>query len=147
MLMAICHLASERSTCLRNRVGAIIAVDGRPVSIGYNGAPSGKPHCNPDTCGPDKPCLNTVHAEANAIAWAARKGIATEDAWLYCVYSPCQKCAELILASGIRHLVFERLYRDTSPLDYMHYSIAYSSQVEMYQLDNTGLLPWNPDAA
>jgi dCMP deaminase len=146
MLMSFCDAAAERSSCLRNQVGAIIAIDGRPVSVGYNGAAKGKPHCTPATCGPDKPCLNTVHAEANAIAWAARKGIATEGSWLYCTYSPCQKCAELILASGIKYLVFKKLYRDLTPLNYLHYEIGYHEQVRMYQWDNLGISRWNPDA-
>lgn len=149
MLMQFCDSAAERSTCLRNQVGAIIAVDGRPISVGYNGAAEGKSHCTPETCGPDKPCTNTVHAEANAIAFAARKGIATENAWLYCTYSPCQKCAELILSAGIKYLVFKYLYRDTAPLDYLHYDITYTRQVAMYQWDNlnTELTRWDPNAA
>lgn len=148
MLMQFCEAAAERSTCLRNQVGAIIAIDGRPVSVGYNGAAEGKPHCIPETCGPDKPCLNTVHAEANAIAFAARKGIATEGAWLYCTYSPCQKCAELILQAGIKFVVFSQLYRDQDPIDYLTRDIRPEHQVAVFQwFDDAGLIRWDPNAS
>lgn len=153
MLIQFCNAAAERSTCLRNQVGAIIARDGRPISVGYNGAAEGKPHCAPETCGPDKPCTNTIHAEANAIAFAARKGIATEGAWLYCTYSPCQKCAELILQAGIKFLVFEHCYRDMAPLDYLHYNLPRDKQVMIFQWmgslapEGDGLMLWDFDAA
>lgn len=135
MLMEMANIAAQRSTCLRHSVGCVIARDGRPIVMGYNGAPAGKPHCTPENCG-DKPCTNAVHAEANAIAYAARKGIMLEGAWLYCLYSPCQKCAELILGAGIQAIVFEKLYRDTAPLDFMYYDIAIHNRIQIYQVDN-----------
>jgi len=137
MLMDMVHTAAQRSTCMRHSVGCIIARDGRPIVMGYNGAPAGKPHCTPENCG-EKPCTNAVHAEANAIAYAARKGIVLEGAWLYCLYSPCQKCAELILGAGIQAVIFENLYRDIKPLDFMHYDISVSNRVLIYQMDSPG---------
>ena len=103
---------AKRSTCLRRHVGAVIARDSRPISIGYAGAPSGMPHCTPETCSPDKPCENTVHAEANAIAFAAAEGIRVRGAVLYCTVSPCKRCAELIINAGIVKVVFKEKYRD-----------------------------------
>lgn len=109
--------AARRSTCMRNQVGAVIVMDGRPLSIGYNGAPPGRPHCNPETCNDQNPCDTTVHAEANAIAWAARKGVAIEGADLYLTLSPCLSCAKLILAAGIRRVIFDRFYRESAGLN------------------------------
>lgn len=108
--------AARRSTCLRLNVGAVLVRDGRPILAGYNGALSGFPHCTPDTCGPDKPCNNTVHAEVNVIYFAARHGIATAGATLWCTDSPCKICAEAIIQAGIREVVFLRKYRDVGPL-------------------------------
>lgn len=103
--------AAKRSTCLRLQVGAVLVRDGRPILAGYNGALSGFPHCTPDTCGPDKPCSNTVHAEVNLIYFAARHGISTLGSTLWCTDSPCKICAEAIIQAGIQEVVFFRRYR------------------------------------
>lgn len=116
MMMRMAFAASERSTCQRRQVGAIIAREGRPLSIGYAGSPPGFPHCTPETCNSEKPCVNTTHAEANAIAWAARTGVSVEGATLYCTLSPCDSCAKLILAAGIGLVIFQDRYRIADPI-------------------------------
>lgn len=51
ILMRSAWLWSKRSTCARLHVGAVFSRDGRILVSGYNGAPSGIPHCNHDcTC-------------------------------------------------------------------------------------------------
>jgi dCMP deaminase len=85
--------------------------------MGYNGAPSGMPHCDPEICNPDEPCTRTVHAEANAIAFAAKKGIETEGATLYTTASPCNDCAKLLINAGIKRVIFWERYRDASPMN------------------------------
>jgi dCMP deaminase len=119
MLMEMAIIASKRSTCSRKHVGAIIAIEGRPVSVGYAGAPAGLPHCLDHGCltGPDGGCIRTQHAEANAIAFAARKGIATERATLYTTVSPCLACAKLIINAGIEEVWFLELYRKMEGLE------------------------------
>jgi dCMP deaminase len=119
MLMKVAYAAAERSTCVRKQVGAVIALEGRPVSIGYAGAPPGLPHCVEAGCliGPDGGCTRTTHAEANAIAFAARCGVETANAWLVVTLSPCVACAKLILAAGIHEVIFHDTYRDTSGID------------------------------
>ena len=119
MLMEMAITASKRGTCLRRKIGAVIAVEGRVISIGYVGAPSGFPHCTPETCSPGNPCNNTVHAESNAIAAAARAGIATLSARMYTTVSPCLKCAQLIIASGIIAVDYLEEYRDIEPVEYL----------------------------
>lgn len=116
MLMGMAALAAQRGTCLRRSVGAVIARDGRVLSLGYVGAPAGFPHCTPDICGPDKPCERTIHAETNAIAFAAKEGIRIEDSILYTTASPCKECAKLIINSGIRMVWYLDEYRDVAPL-------------------------------
>jgi len=44
--MNLCHVVSERSTCNRKHVGAIIVKDKRPIATGYNGSLQGLPHCD-----------------------------------------------------------------------------------------------------
>ena len=116
LLMDVALLFKARATCLRRKVGAVLARDGRILSTGYGGAPAGVDHCTPETCSPDKPCLRTIHAEANAVAWAARSGIATEPSTLYTTASPCIECAKLLINAGIQRVVYDEEYRDTAPI-------------------------------
>ncbi len=43
--MELALVVAKRSTCLRQKVGAIIVKDKRILATGYNGAPSGMAHC------------------------------------------------------------------------------------------------------
>jgi len=116
MFMEIARIVSKRSTCLRSQVGAVLVKNNRIVSIGYAGSPPGAPHCDPSTCNKDTPggCKNTIHAEKNAIDFAQKEGISTEGATIYITMSPCKACAEEILKAGIKRVVYDRLYRDSS---------------------------------
>jgi dCMP deaminase len=114
--MEVCSVLRKRSTCLRGKVGAILVVDQRIISTGYNGSPVGSPHClelgcDIDANNHDSGCRRTIHAEANVIAYAARHGSRTEGSVLYCTHGPCLKCAQLIAAAGIISIVFETPYR------------------------------------
>lgn len=111
MFMAMAYLVAARSTCNRGHVGAVIVDDRRPVSIGYNGAPPGMKHCTEVGCDPPDGCERTIHAEANSIAWAARRGISLEGTTMYATHSPCRMCASLIIAAGISHFVYDQEYR------------------------------------
>jgi len=117
LCMQIAHLVAKRGTCSRASVGATLARNGRILVTGYNGPPSGLPHCtDPNGCSltdraSDAGCLRSVHAEANAIAYAARHGISTDGADLYCTHLPCLKCSELIVNAGIRRCFYSLDYR------------------------------------
>lgn len=114
--MDVALLYKRRSTCLRRQVGAVLSREGRIISTGYGGAPGGVPHCTPETCLPDKPCIRTIHAEANVVAFAARYGVTTESTTLYCTASPCIECAKLIINAGVVRVVYDEEYRDTGPI-------------------------------
>lgn len=102
-------------TCSRAKVGAIITREGRCVSWGYNGAPPGLPHCV-HLADNEDPCLVATHAETNAVSFAARQGISTEGGTLYVERSPCVDCARLVIAAGIKRVVYSEPYRDESGL-------------------------------
>lgn len=111
---------SKAATCSRAHVGAVIVLDGRVVSIGYNGAPRGAPHC-PTECETYlvdgvKHCKRAVHAEVNAIANAAYVGARTAGGVLYCTHTPCIQCAKLAVNAGIVEIVYYQTYRDLSEL-------------------------------
>lgn len=115
LFMAMALLVGRRGTCRRRHsgiaVGAVIVMKRRVISMGYAGAPAGMPHCIDVGCDlsadPLIPgCQRTVHAEANAIAFAARVGIPTVGCTLFCTHEPCKTCAKLILNAGIKDLVY-----------------------------------------
>lgn len=118
MLMDMAVVAAARGTCARLRVGAIIANNGRSLSMGYNGAPSGMPHCN-HTMDEDPAigCTRVVHAEANAIVWAARFGVTVDGTEMFTTHMPCLGCANLIINAGIMRVVYSIDYRDRSGHD------------------------------
>ena len=119
MLMAMAFTVSMRSTCSRLHVGAVIAYNGRVLTSGYNGTPAGMAHCD-HSFNEDKPCTTAVHAEANAIAFAARHGVATEGACLYTTHMPCYACAQLIINAGIVVVSYNIPYRDESGMDLLY---------------------------
>lgn len=111
LYLGIAEIVSDRSTCRRLKVGAALVSPGGGVSIGYNGAPRGMPHCTPETCDPfGSRCLSTVHAETNAILAAARTGMIISGSHLYCTHSPCESCARMIINSDIVGVTFSHLY-------------------------------------
>lgn len=106
---------SSRSTCPRARVGAVIHRNTRILSAGYNGAPPGKPHCDvegcileltthPDTDIQEWHCRRSNHAELNAMAHAARYGIAIEGAQITVTHTPCRICVGVLESAGISEI-------------------------------------------
>lgn len=50
------------------------------------------------------------HAERAVIFEAARKGIATEGASIYCLWAPCCDCARAIIEAGVQEVVTHSAY-------------------------------------
>lgn len=98
----------DNSKCCRAKVGAILVKDNRIISTGYNGKPSG---WNDEACsGECDGCKETIHAEINAIIFAAKNGMSTKDCNLYITHSPCEHCCLAIIQAGIKVVFFEELY-------------------------------------
>lgn len=109
--LMIADIIGRRGTCGRAQVGCAITIENRIVSTGYNGPPTGTPHCVDPHCDTSKTCTRAVHAEVNAIAFAAKHGISTNGGTLYCIYAPCRNCALLIAQSGIKRVVYIHPYK------------------------------------
>ena len=110
--LEIARVVSTRSTCPRASVGAVIVKDHRIVATGYNGAPSGEPHCTDVGCQlVDGHCSRAIHAETNAVAQAAKFGVPIAGAdlcyWdsLDRPYVVCVKCTQVMKAAGIAFVV------------------------------------------
>ncbi|HFR4786852.1 TPA: deaminase, partial [Legionella pneumophila] len=54
--------------------------------------------------------IRAVHAEEAAICDAARRGVSTQDAILYCTTFPCHLCIKHIIAAGIKEVVYIEPY-------------------------------------
>ncbi|MCP4869356.1 MAG: deaminase [Proteobacteria bacterium] len=117
--MTIAYQVATRATCDRKHVGAVIVRNKTILSTGYNGSIRGLEHC--DDAGhmmEDGHCVRTVHAEANAIAQAARNGVRIDDSSIYVTASPCWGCFRLIMNSGIGRIAFGEFYRDPRIFEY-----------------------------
>lgn len=114
-MLDVAEVISRRGTCTRLQVGAVIASPrGVILSTGYNGALPGAPHCDHrDHNEPGVGCVISSHAERNAIAWAARRGVSVEYEHLYTTHSPCDECAKMIVQAGIKRVIYRHAYRST----------------------------------
>jgi len=110
---------SSASKCVSKQVGAVIVKDGRILSTGYNGTPPGYQNCCDHWDGKytkdhhEWSKTYEIHAEMNAIIWAAREGISIKDATIYVTLEPCSQCSKNLIASGIKRIVYSKSYEHT----------------------------------
>lgn len=124
----VCELIANRATCERAQVGAIITLQRRIISSGYNGPLFGD--CN-NKCDVTQKCNHAVHAEANAIANAARLGIKLMGATLYCSYAPCYECAKMIIQSDIMEVYYLKTYSTNPGIDLLLQAKVPVTQVKL----------------
>lgn len=102
-------LAECRSKDPNTQVGCVIVNTNRdPVAFGYNGFGVGAEETSDMWQRPFK-YDHVIHAEANAIGRAARRGCSTEGCTAYITAFPCLPCAKLIIAAGIKRVVALKL--------------------------------------
>lgn len=124
--LAVAKIVSTRSTCNSRPAGAVIVRGKQILTTGYNGSVPGAPHCTDQTTPDGSPyCFRRAigapefdkynycrssHAEANAVALAAREGISLAGAGIYSTLAPCYVCMKLLAVSGVRHVYYEHDY-------------------------------------
>lgn len=115
VFLEMTEVLSQRSTCIRRQVGCILTnEDGHVLATGYNGPPSGWPHCIDDPCpgadsesGTDLELCEAIHAEQNALLQC----VFTEEIYTaYCNFSPCVHCVKLLLNTACQRIVFREEY-------------------------------------
>ena len=116
--MKTAELWAELSYCTRNKVGAVIGLNGRIIATGYNGTPPGFDNSCEYECGSTK--REVIHAEENAILFCAKHGLKTEGCDLYCTLSPCPTCCKMIATAGIKRVFYKSKYRDLQGLDILN---------------------------
>lgn len=111
--MATAFLIASRSPCERLHVGCVIVSTGehknRIIAAGYNGFLPGIAHTSYVRDGHEQA---TVHAEQNAIADAARRGISVQGATVYNTHFPCINCAKIVASSGIKLIKYHLNYNN-----------------------------------
>jgi len=111
--LLIAEDASTRATCPRRSVGCVLVRDKSILSTGYNGSVRRLSHCDAEGCDMvNDHCVRTVHAEANAIAQAAREGARTMGATAYVTHFPCWTCTKLLLNAGVLRIVSAAAYNN-----------------------------------
>ena len=136
----IAEVVAKRSTCIRHKNGAVLVRDKHIISTGYNGAPSGLPHCRELGClrernnvpsGERHELCRGAHAEANAIVQAALHGASTEESTMYTTHQPCSFCAKLIINAKIKEVFYIFPYPDQLALE-----LLLSAGVRLRQYQN-----------
>lgn len=115
---------SYMSTCVSHQVGCVITQDNRVVSTGYNGSPSKYYNCCDifDSQNFDREEHSRwsskveIHAEMNAILFAARKGIEVDGGTIYCTHTPCENCLKNLIQCNIVRIIYKYDY-DKSNID------------------------------
>ena len=127
--MEIASIFANRSSCVKRKVGAVLVKDLRILSTGYNGTPSGLCNCDEIFKNPTDLKDGTlpngikithhdfaeqfeIHAEQNCLSFAAKNGVSTKDCTLYITTAPCVNCAKIIIASGIKKVIYNEIYKN-----------------------------------
>ena len=129
--MSTAFLISSRSSCSRLNVGCILVSSGenpnRVIAAGYNGHLPGIPHIQRIREGREQ---STVHAEQNAVADAARRGVSIGGSHAYITHFPCVNCAKVLAASGVTNVNYHLDYHN----DDLVYELLGESNITLDQL-------------
>ena len=105
----IVQATKERSPCDRLQVGCLFVRDNRIISQGYNGYLPGCPHTSMVRNNHEQA---TVHAEQNALADCAKRGVSCNQCIAYITHYPCVICMRLMCAAGIRTIKYLSDYKN-----------------------------------
>jgi len=112
--MLITVILAGRVTCIYHKIGCVfLGRDKRLLAMGYNGPPTGFPHCIDVGCAKDKgrSCIG-AHAEQNVIVFASGPPRETfKGSTLYITSSPCNQCMKSLANLGVARIVFRKWYQ------------------------------------
>jgi dCMP deaminase len=98
------RLAAEVSTWSidpSTKVGCVLVKNKRVISTGYNGFPKNISDSFDRLMDREQKYEITVHAEVNAVTTAALHGVSTENCTAYVTFSPCSRCASVLVNAGV----------------------------------------------
>lgn len=136
--MQIAQIISQRGTCERLQVGAVITINDRIVSTGYNGPAKGNPHCQSEFCNSDiVGCQRAIHAEQNALDNLIPLDIPRTPGQrvdIYVTHQPCINCAGDILDRlSPQRVFYKNNFRDQSGIKFL-----LQKNIEVYHIDQNG---------
>ena len=108
---------AEKSGDWWRQIAALIVKDGKIVEQTHNHhmptdfhlSVNGDPRSNFDA-GQHQNVYTSIHAEAEAIAKAAKEGISLDGASLFVTTFPCPNCARLAATAGIKKIYYSKGY-------------------------------------
>jgi len=119
--LQIAKIVGTQSKCYSRQIGVVLVKDKSIISTGYNGVARGVPHCEERNQDELRICPRNlaghgsgqglhmclaIHAEVNALLNAARMGVCTKGATLYCTCGiPCKNCLGALINAGIVEIV------------------------------------------
>ena len=112
--ITLAFLISNRSSCDRLKVGCVLVKNNRIISQGYNGFLPGCPHKSIVRNNHEQA---TVHAEQNAIADCAKRGVNCNESTAYITHYPCIICTRILLAAGIKEIKYINDYHNDEFVD------------------------------
>jgi dCMP deaminase len=139
--MNLAESLAQKSHCVKQKVGAVLTKDTRIVSLGYNGPPAGTHNCDEEWpqegCARDRKgsCSLALHAEANAILYAAKNKVDMDGSTLYVTLSPCLPCARIIFSVGVKKVFYLNSYAAYKGIDSdegVEFLIKFGIQVSQY---------------
>ena len=128
-LISLAVLATKRSSCNRLQVGCVIVKENRVISTGYNGFLSGSPHISRVVNNHEQ---FTIHAEQNAICYAAKEGVSLRDSVAYVTHYPCINCFKLLIAAGIKEVKYLENYKN----DPLVVEMAIENSIRLIKIEN-----------
>jgi len=102
-------ITATRSSCKKLKVGCMLVKDNRIISQGYNGHIAG---CSHKSYLRDGHEVATVHAEQNAIADCAKRGVSCNNCKAYITHFPCLNCTKIMLSAGIKQIIYVNDYNN-----------------------------------
>lgn len=112
LYMQVALNLAEMSKSRRLKVGCAIAKDNRLIVTSYNGSPEGWDNDLEDGKGCTKDHI--IHAEMNAIVWAAREGISLKGSTVYVTHEPCALCTALLNQAKVTNIYYCHKYESVS---------------------------------
>jgi dCMP deaminase len=150
----IAQLTSERSNCIKRRVGCLVVKDNRILSLGYNGTPVGTENCfsggcnrcmeqyvnsnnnnskkgtnNNNQSGIGLDLCMCLHAEENALLFVSKNEL--ENSTIYVTLIPCISCVKKIIQCNIKRVIY--IYDYSPELDVKSKEILQNNNIEIIQ--------------
>ena len=129
---------SQLSKAKRKKVGCLVVKDGQIISDGYNGTPKGYDNdCEFETRFGFETRPEVLHAESNALMKLAKSTNSSENCTIYLTLSPCFECSKLLVQAGVKRVVYNEQYRDTSGLEFLKVNGIEVEQLRMYEINES----------